>query len=319
MKRIIFLFLTLLLLPSLAAASFAKDLYFGLNNDIDVKALQEFLHGQGVYSGPITGNFLSLTREAVISFQNREGIEPAAGFFGSKTRARANEILGATGTSGGLVIPPSASREEVIALLSAKIAELTIQLQALQAKLSQEAGQIPAVPAPEPSPVTPPAPVPAPVELLVSTVKTYPFPEVETIPLELGKFKVSNTLLKDVLMTHFEALLSDGMDSTPNRNRKVYFIIRDGLNPEDAQISKTEFTFILTPSKVGEPHKSFINFPFNVLLKTGEEKTYSLWVEQLKYVRSGKLEIKSTKIGVTDSSVSPVGGFDFILTKEPPI
>ena len=187
--------------------------------------------------------------------------------------------------------------------------------------MSEEANLTPAATAPEPSSVTPPAlvPVPAPVELRASTVKTYPFPEVETMPLELGEFKVRNGLSKDALLTHFEVLLSDEMDSTPNRNRKVYFIIRDGLNAEDTQISKTEFTFILTPPNTGKPHKSFINFPFNVLLKSGEEKTYSLWVEQFKYVRSGTLEIKTTKIGTTDSSISPVGGFDFILAKEPPL
>ena len=321
MKRTEALVLLFLMLPSLAAAAFESDLYFGIGNSPEVQKLQEFLLGQDVYSGPATGNFLNLTRDGVINFQLREKIEPSLGYFGPKTRARANEILGATGTPGGLVIPPSASREEVIALINAKIAELTIQLQALQAKLSEEASSTPVATAPEPSPITPPSPVsvPAAVELRVSTAKTYTFPVVETIPLEIGEFKVRNGLSKDALLTHFEVLLSDEIDSTANRNRKVYFIIRDGLNAEDAQISKTEFTFILTPPKVGEPHKSFINLPFNARLKSGEEKMYSLWVEQFKYVRSGTLEIKTTIIGTTDSSISPVGGFDFILTKEPPV
>lgn len=93
MKKLI-LSLTLLLFPILVSAqTFEHDLYFGLRNDSDVIKLQEFLTDQGVYSGPITGNFFSLTLKGVKDFQARESIAPVAGYFGPLTRAKANAIL----------------------------------------------------------------------------------------------------------------------------------------------------------------------------------------------------------------------------------
>lgn len=69
---------------------FTKDLYFGIQGDSEVTKLQEFLADQGFYFGPITGNFFSLTRNALKAFQAKEGIIPASGYFGPLTRARVN-------------------------------------------------------------------------------------------------------------------------------------------------------------------------------------------------------------------------------------
>ncbi len=80
---------------SFGVEQFSRDLSFGLQQDLDVIKLQEFLSNDGLYSGPITGNFFSLTLKAVKAFQSREGIIPVAGYFGPKTRARVNELLGA--------------------------------------------------------------------------------------------------------------------------------------------------------------------------------------------------------------------------------
>ena len=76
------------------AQVFTKDLYFGIQGDSEVTQLQEFLATQNLYSGPITGNFFSLTLKAVKAFQSAQGISPAAGYFGSKTRVVANEMVG---------------------------------------------------------------------------------------------------------------------------------------------------------------------------------------------------------------------------------
>ncbi len=75
-----------------AAADFNQNLYYGLKNNGEVKRLQEFLTNQGLYSGPATGNFFSLTREAVKKFQAQNGIGPAAGYFGPKTRVAVNQL-----------------------------------------------------------------------------------------------------------------------------------------------------------------------------------------------------------------------------------
>jgi hypothetical protein len=81
-----------------------KNLYFGLLNDPQVRCLQEFLKMQGkeIYpEGLITGNFLNLTKKAVIRFQEKyrkEILEPLAlthgtGFVGPKTRKKINQLL----------------------------------------------------------------------------------------------------------------------------------------------------------------------------------------------------------------------------------
>lgn len=79
-------------LPALAFASFDRNLTYGSKGE-DVIELQEFFTDQGLYSGPITGNLYSLTVAAVKKFQKRENIAPISGYFGPKTRTRANSIL----------------------------------------------------------------------------------------------------------------------------------------------------------------------------------------------------------------------------------
>jgi len=84
--------------------SIENNLSFGLMNDNEVRCLQQFLKSQAqeIYpEGLITGNFLSLTKKAVIRFQEKyssEILEPlelekGTGFVGSSTRAKINELL----------------------------------------------------------------------------------------------------------------------------------------------------------------------------------------------------------------------------------
>jgi len=93
MKKLFIVSLSLLFIPLTTGASFDNGLYYGLQNNSGVKELQEFLTDQGVYSGPITGNFYSLTLAGVKAFQQRENISPVSGYFGILTRTRANEML----------------------------------------------------------------------------------------------------------------------------------------------------------------------------------------------------------------------------------
>lgn len=74
---------------------FNKNLYIGVVNNSDVRCLQEFLKNQGqdIYpEGLVTGNFGSLTKQAVIRFQTKYGI-PQTGFVGLMTRSKINQIL----------------------------------------------------------------------------------------------------------------------------------------------------------------------------------------------------------------------------------
>jgi len=86
-------------------AFFENNLYFGTVDSPEVRCLQEFLKTQGtdIYpEGLVTGNFLSLTQNALIRFQEKYaeeiltplGLEKGTGFFGPSTRAKINQILG---------------------------------------------------------------------------------------------------------------------------------------------------------------------------------------------------------------------------------
>lgn len=71
-----------------------NDLYYGMENNIDVKMLQKALKCEGVFplSVPETGNFYGITHTAVMDFQTKYGIEPVFGYCGIKTRTKLNEL-----------------------------------------------------------------------------------------------------------------------------------------------------------------------------------------------------------------------------------
>ena len=105
---------------SVTCSKFERDLYFGMTNSAEVSCLQEFLKsplacGSEIYPAPligercgvypeglITGNFLNLTRVAVIRFQEKYAgeiltpveLEKGTGFVGGMTRAKINQLLG---------------------------------------------------------------------------------------------------------------------------------------------------------------------------------------------------------------------------------
>jgi len=81
-----------------------SDLYFGLRNNQEVRCLQYFLKTQGkdIYpEGIISGNFLSLTKLAVIRFQEKYaseilgpfGLVRGTGYVGPETRKKINQLL----------------------------------------------------------------------------------------------------------------------------------------------------------------------------------------------------------------------------------
>lgn len=76
-----------------AAPSFNHNLYYGITNSSEVRALQEFLISWGDYNGPMNGNFFSLTQQAVKKFQQINSISPVSGYFGPLTRAKVNIMV----------------------------------------------------------------------------------------------------------------------------------------------------------------------------------------------------------------------------------
>ena len=86
--------------------TFEQNLYFGMRNNPQVRCLQAFLKSQGpdIYpEGLVTGNFLDLTKAAVIRFQEKYkeqilaplGLEKGTGFVGPMTRKKINALIAA--------------------------------------------------------------------------------------------------------------------------------------------------------------------------------------------------------------------------------
>lgn len=61
-------------IKSIFCYSWNKNLGYGLKNNFDVLALQTALNIDGLYSGPITGNFFTLTKNAVKEFQKNTAL-----------------------------------------------------------------------------------------------------------------------------------------------------------------------------------------------------------------------------------------------------
>lgn len=74
-----------------AAELFEKDLKFG-NKGLEVKRLQTLLKDEGFYSGPISGNFLSMTQKSLRNYQNNYKLK-VTGKLDKNTRKQINDLL----------------------------------------------------------------------------------------------------------------------------------------------------------------------------------------------------------------------------------
>lgn len=166
MKKILFgLALSFFLLTSANASEFNSNLRFG-SKGTEVKKLQEFLVEQNLYSGPITGNFFSLTLKALKNFQSANNILPASGYFGPLTRAKVNEVLDSqladlNAEADEPVVEPKTT-DDVVSKLNEQLALQKTQNDLLQQQIRNQQGaldQIVMNTTPPPAPVSPPAPV----------------------------------------------------------------------------------------------------------------------------------------------------------------
>ncbi len=309
MKKTCFLLTFFTLLPLFASAAFFdRDLFFGMRGEPDVTRLQEFLKGEGVYSGPITGNFFNLTREGVSSFQRREGIEPSLGYFGPKSRVRANTLLGVK------PVLPSAPvvKEDPVAALMAQIQALEAQIKALQAQSTVVTAPTPP-PAPL-APVPPPTP-PPPTELRVSggpTVNSFPASVVN--PIKLGDFTITNGTADKILFAQIILSVSDDMNSPINRGRDVIFVLRKGPTTADEIITSTKLRLNSNSPQPGSPHLYQIGLSYPFEFQPGEARQLGLWLDSFEYVISGTLMVEFNNFLAT-TPISPKGTFNFTLTK----
>lgn len=93
---------------SAQVANFSIPLSYGSSAKAEVLKLQRFLVSTGFLSIAPTGNFLSLTQEAVKAFQRSQGIDPI-GVFGPLTRAAANKYLAQDNTPKASVVSQDVS------------------------------------------------------------------------------------------------------------------------------------------------------------------------------------------------------------------
>lgn len=96
-----------------ATFNFTRTMQVGSTGD-DVKALQEFLTSEGVYSGPITGYFGGLTQAGVRAYQKKYGIQQV-GIVGPMTRARLNS---AVSNPSGTSIKQTLTNDQVTAIIN---------------------------------------------------------------------------------------------------------------------------------------------------------------------------------------------------------
>jgi len=71
--------------------TFVDRLSYGMENDDRVRALQEALRKEGLFSHSLTGNFYDVTKKSVEDFQTKYGLEPS-GSVGPGTQAKLNEL-----------------------------------------------------------------------------------------------------------------------------------------------------------------------------------------------------------------------------------
>lgn len=95
--------------PAAGKCSFTRALTVGVRGD-DVKCLQQYLTGTGhySYSGGATGFFGGITRAAVAAWQAANGVSPAAGYFGSISRAKYDSLVAGAPAAPATPVAPGA-------------------------------------------------------------------------------------------------------------------------------------------------------------------------------------------------------------------
>ena len=84
------------LVPSVTSGErvlFSRDLSLGMRGS-EVRMLQNFLAGEGLFSETATGYFGPITRESVKQFQTANNITPISGLVGPQTREAIQTVLG---------------------------------------------------------------------------------------------------------------------------------------------------------------------------------------------------------------------------------
>jgi hypothetical protein len=277
-----------------AADNFNQDLSFGSSGS-EVLKLQEFLITQGVYSGPITGNFYSLTLKAVKDFQTRENISPAAGYFGPLTRTKANSLLSAdlnasrdqavaeTGTSTVITESPKTTNDVVSSLaaqLNALMEQINIlkQQQVAQQQTNQTIQQIQQNTQQiiENTSVTP-TPITQPIEITQPTPMTYTLKIISPMANKgLGRQYVASPTVKDESNYIYLGLIVKDSQGQARNNVEVKITATD----------ESQNQTITSTGNVGKDYENGVKkivpyYPFEYNFKTPGKHTITFAAEGL--------------------------------------
>lgn len=94
----------------LERGGFGEDMHVGSRGG-DVAKLQSQLTDDGFFSGPITGTFGKMTKEAVMKFQREHGL-PETGVAGVMTRGELNKSGPSTGAATGSSGPSASASDD---------------------------------------------------------------------------------------------------------------------------------------------------------------------------------------------------------------
>lgn len=230
-----------------AYASINQDLSYGVKND-DVIELQDFLTDGGFFNGPISGNYFSLTRTAVMKWQKSIGL-PSSGYFGKLSRAEFNAIADTAASSTDEEqdntvyndVHASTTQEllsEQNTLLQEQIERQRIaQVQAdIQARLNA----LPVASNPV-SPTTTVVYVQSPAPVVSNVTKTIVLKELDKKPI----YKIGDSATFALYATYEE----NGVPMTSNMSTDVATVNNQSQNTQDAKT----FYLVFDASQLG-PH-----------------------------------------------------------------
>ena len=311
-----FIILAVFILPAAvnAAGMLERDLTVGSRGE-EVKELQEFMaKDSALYpEGIISGYFGVLTKAAVRRFQEREGINPALGYVGPKTRARINVL----GLSAGADGAKSQATPQIQSLLS-QVKELERQIAALReakAEPSPAATSTAAAtttPAVEPEP-QPPSPPTVSHSIILSGGDTKRFAE----SVKLGDITLTNDSTSTVVLYQLTAKMEEAMNAPNSRGATFKLLLRNGTTTYDTLLSSRD---VAIRSRVADPGNYNIQlvYPYaGISLSPGESKTLSFWVELLiGPFYGGELKFIVTAVSSSNPEL-PVTGTVTLILREP--
>ncbi|MBI4134780.1 MAG: peptidoglycan-binding protein [Candidatus Sungbacteria bacterium] len=304
MKKVILLVVIAGTFPFLGhAAEFSRNLFLGTRGD-DVKALQEFLARDALLypEGIISGYFGALTKRAVVRFQEREKIMPAAGFVGEKTRARLNALsLAAPSTP----VSPVEALEAQLLLLQQMLREMEEKAKAATTSLPAEPINTPELPLPVPPPEAPP--------MMNSVLLSGGGTRALAGTVVLGGITVTNQATSSTVIFRIRVDMEENINAPQLRGTNFDVVLRGGLTTDDPVLTRQRMRIPGVFPGEGRVNKDFTSLYAGVTLAPGEARVLGLWAEDFIGAAYGGKILLTVTIESTIPFREALGSAEFTL------